>query len=95
MPCPLPCCQILRDTDANLSPYGTSFGGHGMYARLSDYLQVLRSLLANDGKLLSPASVDELFTPQLGAGSEEALNFFIQNFHSMIPGEFELEVPVQ
>lgn len=69
------------------------FGGHGMYANLADYILVLQSLLANDGKLLLPTSVEALFTPQLGAESKTALNEFIQTWHTMIPGDWNPNIP--
>jgi len=52
------------------------FGGHGAYAQLGDYIKVQRSLLANDGVLLSPATADELFKPQIGAQPAAVLNYF-------------------
>lgn len=88
--------KLVPSNETHLNTNSTdAFGGHGVYARLADYANVLQSLLANDSKLLKPSSVDELFAPQLGPDSAEALNAFVQNFHGMIPGEFELDVPVQ
>lgn len=52
------------------------FGGHGAYATVEDYLKVQQSILANDGKLLKPESVDIMFTPQLSAESKAALQDF-------------------
>ncbi|KAL1954649.1 hypothetical protein VTO42DRAFT_843 [Malbranchea cinnamomea] len=40
-------------------------GGAGMFSSVSDYIKVLVSLLKNDGKLLKPESVDQMFQPQL------------------------------
>jgi CubicO group peptidase (beta-lactamase class C family) len=63
-----------RGPDSKLYPYNEPFinsgvtgcfGGSGGYASLSEYLRLLTSLLRNDGKILKPASVDELFSPQL------------------------------
>lgn len=42
------------------------FGGHGLFMPGADYVKVLRSLLANDGKLLKPATVDDMFRHHLG-----------------------------
>ncbi|KXS95662.1 hypothetical protein AC578_6251 [Pseudocercospora eumusae] len=96
---------VIRGDDGKFSPNGTTptlntfskecFGGHGMYAVIPDYLKVLRSLLANDGKLLNPSSVDELFKPQLGTDSEKHLNSFVQAWHTMIPGDFNPKIHVQ
>lgn len=55
------------------------FGGHGAYASMEDYLKIQRSILANDGKLLKPATVEQLFTPQLTQESAQALNHFLNN----------------
>ena len=53
------------------------FGGHGLFMAGDDYIKVLRSLLANDGKLLKPSTVDKMFQHQLGpeatAGQQTAL----------------------
>lgn len=52
------------------------FGGHGAYGTMGDYLKVQRSILANDGKILKPQTVDMMFTPQLSPGSKAALQAF-------------------
>ncbi|KAK7429820.1 hypothetical protein QQZ08_003665 [Neonectria magnoliae] len=53
------------------------FGGHGLFMPGADYVKVLHSLLANDGKLLKPATVDDMFqhhlTPEATAGHRAAL----------------------
>lgn len=53
------------------------FGGHGLFMPGSDYAKVLRSLLANDGKLLKPATVDAMFqqhlSPEAAEGHKAAL----------------------
>lgn len=36
------------------------FGGHGLFMTAPDFGKVLRSLLANDGTLLKPATVDDM-----------------------------------
>ncbi|KFY35661.1 hypothetical protein V494_05720 [Pseudogymnoascus sp. VKM F-4513 (FW-928)] len=41
------------------------FGGHGMFMAGEDYVKILRSVLVNDGKLLKPATVDDMFEPHL------------------------------
>ncbi|CAI7615898.1 unnamed protein product [Penicillium glandicola] len=54
------------------------FGGHGLFLPGSDFVKVLRSLLANDGLLLNPAAVDDMFQQHLGpeaaAGHQAALS---------------------
>lgn len=53
------------------------FGGHGLFMPGADYVKVLRSLLANDGRILKPATVDNMFQhhlgPQATAGHQAAL----------------------
>lgn len=53
------------------------FGGHGMFIAGDDFLKVLKSLLANDGKLLKPETVDDMFkshiTPEAAASQVEAM----------------------
>lgn len=76
----------VRTPDAQLAPYTNPFintgstgcfGGHGLYSTMSDYLKFQLSLLRNDGKLLSPASVDLMFTPQLTSASTAGLKDFM------------------
>ncbi|KND92986.1 Acyltransferase LovD [Tolypocladium ophioglossoides CBS 100239] len=53
------------------------FGGHGLFMPGAAFVKVLRSLLAGDGKLLQPATVDDMFQHRLGpqttAGHQAAL----------------------
>ncbi|KAJ5661350.1 beta-lactamase [Penicillium longicatenatum] len=53
------------------------FGGHGYFLPGADFMKVLHSLLANDGKLLKAATVDNMFqnhlNPQAMAGHQAAL----------------------
>jgi len=53
------------------------FGGHGYFLPGSDYVKVLQSLLANDGKLLKTATVENMFqnhlNPQAMASYQTAL----------------------
>ncbi|KAL2147157.1 hypothetical protein VTI28DRAFT_587 [Corynascus sepedonium] len=46
------------------------FGGHGLFMTGPAYLAVLRSLLVNDGKLLRPETVDDIFRDRIGPDSE-------------------------
>lgn len=50
-----------------------AFGGQGASAKMEDYLKVQRSILANDGKLLKPESVEIMFTPQLTPQVKQSL----------------------
>lgn len=90
-----------RGPDGKLSAYkgpfindGSTgcFGGRGAYGSMRDYLKILRSLLANDGKLLSPASLEELFAPRLTAqqvASHKAAA--LSPMGRMFIGEFDFE----
>ncbi|OKL63685.1 hypothetical protein UA08_01033 [Talaromyces atroroseus] len=53
------------------------FGGHGLFMSGASFVKVLHSLLANDGKLLKPSTVDDMFrhhlSPQATAGHQAAL----------------------
>lgn len=48
------------------------FGGHGLFADLSQYIKILHSLLVDDEKLLSKKSTAEMFRPHLTAEVKEA-----------------------
>ncbi|KAJ5124019.1 Beta-lactamase-like protein [Penicillium bovifimosum] len=67
---------IGGDGEMNLRGRG-DFGGHGLFLPGSDFVKVMRSLLANDGALLAPATVDEMFqhhlSPEATAGHQAAL----------------------
>lgn len=49
------------------------FGGQGGYGRAEDVLKLLHSLLANDGRVLQPKTVDMMFQGQLSQPSKTAL----------------------
>lgn len=53
------------------------FGGHGMFIPGIDYVKILQSLLANDGKILKPETVNNMFqhhlTPESTASHQAAL----------------------
>ena len=57
---------VVGDMDMNKRGKG-DFGGHGLFMTAADYLKVLHSLLANDGKILKPATVDDMFEQHLSA----------------------------
>ena len=64
------------------------FGGHGGFGGMEDYLKVLRSILANDGKLLKPETVELMFQPQLSADSQKGLTEFRHSpYAAMMIGE--------
>lgn len=72
------------------------FGGHGAYGTLSDYLVIQRSILANDGKLLKPETVDSMFQPQLTPESSKALDHLMAHspMAALFIGEFKPDIPV-
>ncbi|KAH7116420.1 beta-lactamase/transpeptidase-like protein [Dactylonectria macrodidyma] len=45
--------------------YVTESGGGGCFSTANDYIKLLRSIHTNDGMLLKPESVEEMFKPQL------------------------------
>ncbi len=64
------------------------FGGHGAYARMGDYIKILHSILANDGKILKPETVEMMFTPQLSPGAKAGLKAFREGpYAGMMIGE--------
>lgn len=48
------------------------FGGHGLFMAGEDYVKILRSVLANDGKMLKPATVDDMFEHHLSPKATES-----------------------
>ena len=65
------------------------FGGHGGFADLSQYNEVLYSILVDDEKLLRRDTTAEMFRPQLESeGSKKALNLNIGKPDTMFIGEF-------
>ena len=54
------------------------FGGHGLFMSGASFVKILHSLLSNDGKLLQPTTVDDMFnnhlSPQAAAGHQAKLN---------------------
>ncbi|KAK4561290.1 hypothetical protein LTR86_004607 [Recurvomyces mirabilis] len=89
----------IRGPDGKLAPHNAPtlntgsvdcFGGHGIYATMSDYLAVQRSILANDGKLLKPETVDMMFQPQLNDAEQKALMAFMASpYGASIIGEWK------
>jgi CubicO group peptidase (beta-lactamase class C family) len=55
------------------------FGGHGLFMTGKDYIKVLRSLLANDGKLLRPETVEQMFRNSIGPGAEAGHRATMEN----------------
>jgi len=60
-------------------PTRQAFGGEGGYASLQAYLEILHSLLVDDGRLLSSETAGELFRPQLEEGAKRALLENVKN----------------
>ncbi|KIW17991.1 hypothetical protein PV08_02277 [Exophiala spinifera] len=54
-------------------PIHHELGGVGIYSTALDYLKIMKSILANDGRLLQGQTVDEMFRPQLTSNSAKAL----------------------
>ncbi|KAL6252921.1 hypothetical protein RBB50_000640 [Rhinocladiella similis] len=49
------------------------FGGHGLFMTTPDYLKVMRSVLANDGKILKSETVNVMFHPHLSTEATKGL----------------------
>ncbi|RDW80014.1 hypothetical protein BP6252_04652 [Coleophoma cylindrospora] len=64
---------VFNDDHLYDDPTVDEFGGQGLYGSVVEYMKVLESLTKNDGKLLTAASVDEMFKPQLPAGGKAAV----------------------
>ncbi len=58
-------------------PSGDEFGGQGAVGSAVEYIKILDSILASDGKLLKPETIDLIFTPQLSGDQITALEAFI------------------
>ena len=56
-----------------------ALGGLALYSSPEDFFKVMSSLLFNDGKLLSPAAVDEFFSPQLTDSARASQSEFLSN----------------
>lgn len=95
--------MTTRTSDGNLAPFkGPSinhrmtdcFGGHGAYGTIRDYLKIQHSILANDGKLLKPETLEAMFSPQLSQESAKSLNWFMKNhpMSKMMVGEYNPDV---
>jgi len=52
------------------------FGGGGAYCSAPDFAKILSSLCRNDGKLLRPYIVNEMFRPQLGPEARARVQSF-------------------
>ncbi|KIV78526.1 hypothetical protein PV11_10235 [Exophiala sideris] len=67
------CLPTLRHSSGELTPAPKfhqsdpedDLGGGGIYTSPRDYMQVLTTILQNDGKLLKPETVDLMFQPHL------------------------------
>ncbi|OQE24686.1 hypothetical protein PENSTE_c007G07179 [Penicillium steckii] len=69
---------VLGDTGGEMNLRGRGhFGGHGMFMPATSFVKILHSILSNDGKLLRPETVDEMFQhrlePEATASHQEAL----------------------
>ncbi|KAK0644152.1 beta-lactamase/transpeptidase-like protein [Cercophora newfieldiana] len=56
--------------EMNLRSQG-DFGGHGLFMTAPGYLEVLKSLLVNDGKLLKRETVEDMFRNRIRPEAEE------------------------
>lgn len=49
------------------------FGGHGLFMTAPEFTRILHYLLANDGKILQPATVDDMLRDHLGSEASASL----------------------
>lgn len=64
------------------------YGGSGLFGTAKDYLKLLKSILRNDGKLLTSQSIDLMFMPSLSTASRASLHSNLS-----IPGLAKLLIP--
>lgn len=89
--------QSLSDNIDPSSPFKVlplgptdEFGGAGLFSTAEDYLELLKSLLHDDGKLLSPDMVNLMFTESISASSRNSLHELLSvpaSAAHLIPGE--------
>lgn len=75
---------VYKDDIAFHKDPESAFGGQGLFTSPQEYIKILHSLLANDGKLLRPESVDEFFSPQLEEKARESLAQLLEQPRSQI-----------
>ncbi|KAK3634606.1 hypothetical protein LTR56_015186 [Elasticomyces elasticus] len=83
--------KLTNNTAPTLNTGSTDcFGGHGAYSTMGDYLKVLHSILANDGKLLTPETVKTMFQPQLPSdGKRDLMGFMASPGGQFVIGEWK------
>ncbi len=64
--------MIFAESDLVKEGAIDDMGGGGAFTSPASYMKIMQSLLANDGKLLKPDTVDQMFEPQLNDGSQKA-----------------------
>lgn len=72
------------------------YGGGGLFSNTEEYLELLKSLLRNDGKLLKPENIDLVFNPCISPSAQESLNKMLSIPPAaaiMIPGEPVVGIP--
>jgi CubicO group peptidase (beta-lactamase class C family) len=57
-------------------PIADEFGGAGAIGSAVEYMKILHSICADDGKLLMSETIDEMFTPQLSPEAQKAFANF-------------------
>ncbi|OLN92015.1 Acyltransferase LovD 1 [Colletotrichum chlorophyti] len=65
--------KVVPHTGLDLNRGAESpIGGQGLYGRMDEYIQILGSLLLDDGRLLRPGTAASMFKPQLGEASKRS-----------------------
>lgn len=58
------------------NPTKYEYGGQGAIASATEYFEIVKSLLFDDGKLLKSETVDEMFKPQLSEPGRKQFDMF-------------------
>ena len=89
--------KVIHDLDEPPWPQGKDcYGGHGASGSMPEYFKILRSLLADDEKLLRRSTTAQMFQPQLTKESREAQRSIMAESElvKQFVGEFPQHIPM-
>lgn len=69
----------IADHAAFTADVQDAMGGGGAFASPREFFKMIQAVLANDGKLLKPESMEEFFKPQLSPESQQALMKLVED----------------
>lgn len=84
---------LENDPSKSLVAASDDLGGTGLFGTAKDYVKLLKSILCDDGKLLTSETIEAMFTPALTDVQRESMNTFLSvPMHAAIlmPGEVML-----